>query len=252
MQALMMGVIGLTCMTASDGWSGEMRSEDAIVRWRPGAVEFGTDAMRQRLDTSNGALRQTVRVNKRTGVDLLAAGPVEDFALTINGERVSSTLPGWEVGEPTCERLEHGELRLSLLLTRDGVQAKRTYVIHHGISLVRSRLEITNTGTQPVTVADPPIAALSHPAREADLKWMSGAELFGEPVDIDHPVAGDRFRMTLQGVRTTIQETSDLVESDTPQADHGFLLLPDITDDDDRLLILQQRSRPGGELAIQP
>ena len=180
MQGLMIGVMAAMCATTGEAYGGERRSEDAVVRWRPGTVELETSAVRLRLDISNGRLRRTVWLNRNTGADLLAARPVKDFALTIDGERVSSASPGWVAGEPTCERLEHGELQLSLPFTRDGVRVTRHYVVHHGLSLVRGWLEITNAGMEPVTLSDPPIVSLSHPADEADLKWMSGAELFGD------------------------------------------------------------------------
>ena len=180
MRRLTIGVAAIMCMTASGCWAGEMRSEDASVRWRPGAIEFETRAMRQRLDTSGGGLRRVAWLNKRTGTDLLGRGPVGDFALTIDGERVSSADAGWGIGEPTCERLEHGELHLSVPLTRGGIDVTRHYLMHHGLSLVRGWLEVTNAGPKSVTVDDPPIVSLSCPADEVDLKWMSGAELFGD------------------------------------------------------------------------
>ena len=180
MQIQMIGVIAAMCATTGEAYGGEMRSEDAVVRWRPGVVELETSAVRLRLDTSGGRLRRAAWVNRSTGTDLLAGEPVEDFALTLDGERVSSASPGWEIGEPGCERLAHEELHLSLPLARDGVRVTRHYVVHHGLSLVRGWLEVANAGTAPVTLADPPIVSLPHPAEEADLKWMSGAELFGD------------------------------------------------------------------------
>ncbi len=180
MRNLMIGAMAAMCVSATEGWTGEAHSEDAAIRWRPGAVELETRAVRLRLDTTGGGLRRTAWLNRRTGTDLLGQGLAEDFALTINGERVLSATPDWEVGEPAVMRLQHGEVELALPLTRRGVHVSRHYVVHPGLSLLQTWLKVTNEGPESVTVADPPIVSLSHPAGKADLKWMSGAELFGD------------------------------------------------------------------------
>jgi len=169
-------VIGL----ALAAHAGELRSDDAVVRCRPDALELETSAVRHRLDLTGEALRRVAWLDRKTGVDLLQGGSVEDFAVTVNGERLSSATPGWRIGEPVCETLRHGELRVRLPLSRDGLAVTRTYVVHPGLSLVRGWLEITNAGAAEVTLADPPIQSLVHRGPALELRWMSGAELFGD------------------------------------------------------------------------
>ncbi len=268
MQATMIGVMVAMSMTANDAHCGEVRSEDAVVRWRSGAVELETSAARLRLGTEGGRLQRVSWLNKRTGTDVLAGKPVEDFALIINGERVSSASPGWEVGEPTCERLAHGELRLSLPLTRDGVRATRYYVAHHGLSLVRCWLEIANAGTEPVAVADPPIISLAQSSGEADLKWMSGAELFGdswrmrtEPLtgedrvfdSYDAPPTATGAALQGDGIdaRIVVNETQVWPETDWARSAHaGDVLTHEVTVEakpGDRILFALAR---GGNMAF--
>ena len=160
--------------------AGELRSGDAAIRWRHGALELETAAVRHRFDTSGKALRRVSWLNKQTGCDLIGGGAAEDFALTINGERVSSADPVWQVGQPACDELEHGELRVSLSLTRGGLTVTRAYVLYPGLSLTRGWLEIANTGADVITLGDPPIESLRHDGTPLELKWMSGAELSGD------------------------------------------------------------------------
>ena len=176
---LTVGVLFLICLTALAN-AGEARSGDAVVRWREDAVELETAAVRHRLDLSAGALRRVGWLNRKTGADLIAGRSVEDFALFVDGEQVSSMEPGWAIGAPSCEILKHGEVLFRLPLSRGGVTVTRFYVIHPGISLVRGWLEITNRRETEVVVADPPIQALVHGGAALELKWMSGAELFGD------------------------------------------------------------------------
>jgi len=160
--------------------SAEVRSEDAVVRWRTDAVQIETAAVRQRLDLSGGALRRVQWINKSSGADLLRGTPVADFRVEADGLTLSSAEPGWQVETPTCRRLEHGALQFTLKLSRDGIGVIRHYIVHPGISLVRGWLEITNQGAADVRLGAPPIQSIVHNGDALDLKWMTGAELFGD------------------------------------------------------------------------
>lgn len=179
--------VGVTVLVNATG----LRSDDAVVRWRPDAVELETAAVRHRLDLSGGCLRRAAWVHRSTGADLLAGQAVEDFALTVDGERVSSADLGWTVGAPSCERLAHGELLLKLPMSRGPIAVTRFYVVYPGLSLVRGWLEITNRGQAETVISDPPIQFLALAGTALDLKWMSGAELFGDSWRLrTEPVSG--------------------------------------------------------------
>jgi hypothetical protein len=169
--------------------AGELRSDDAVIRWRGDAIELETVAVRHRLDLSGGALRRTEWAGRDRSANLLAGRPAEDFSVDLDGQRVSSATPGWTIGAPECERLSHGELRLRLPLRRDGVTVTRCYVLYPGLSLVRGWLEIANAGGDAVAVSNPPIASLDHGGSGLDLLWMSGAEQ-----------AGDSWRLRTEGL----------------------------------------------------
>lgn len=173
-------MVGGTLASLPTVSAGEVRSEDATVRWNAETVELETSRVLQRFSLEGGALRRTAWIDRQNGTDLLAGRPVEDFRLTVNGQPVSSADPGWQIAEPVAQRLAHGELRVDLRLEREGVQVTRFYVLHPGLSLVRSWLEIRNAGPAEVELADPPIASFAFRKTQAELLWMSGAECFGD------------------------------------------------------------------------
>ncbi len=179
MWGLLIASLPVACLAGGPG-AEEVRSEDAVVRWRGDAIELENDAMRLRLSLANGTLVRTAWRNQRSGIDLLGTGPVEDFAVEADGRALSSAEPGWEVGAPACEVLAHGEIRLRLTLARGGLRVTRTYLLCPGISLLRGWLEIGNGGTAPVRLADPPIATLPHGWAADRLTWISGAEQSGD------------------------------------------------------------------------
>ena len=172
-----LALLGLVAVAAQ---AGEVRSEDAVVRWRGDSIEAETGTVRWHWDTRGGTLRRTAWVDRGTGTDLLRGQPTEDFSLVVNGQPVSSAEPGWEVAEPRCEVLKHGEVSLELSMGRDGLLVRRRYVLHPGLSLVRGWLEIENHGDAAVQLSDPPIATCSYGGGAPELLWMSGAELTGD------------------------------------------------------------------------
>lgn len=179
MCAWLLATITIACVLAAHCWSGELRSEDAAVRWRADAIELETTAVRHRFQIADGAFRRVSWLNRRTGRDLLNKAPTADFVLTVNRTLVSSAEGGWRLEEPRCTRLPDGELEVTITLARDGLTVRRHYVVHPGISLVRGWLEVTNSGDRWLRLTDPPIVRLSQRGATR-LKWMSGAELFGD------------------------------------------------------------------------
>lgn len=172
---------GALCLlvAAAVAGAGELRSEDAQARWTAQSLELETDAALSRFDLSNGCLRRVAWVNRRTGADLLA-GPTPDFTLDVGGRKISSADPGWRIATPACVTLAHGEIEVKLVLEREGLKVTRHYVLHPGLSLLRGWLEIENSGPAPTVLRDPPISELSLRLAPRELKWMSGAECFGD------------------------------------------------------------------------
>ena len=136
--------------------------------------------VKHRFDISNGNLRRVAWVDRKSGVDLLRFGSVDDFQLLVDGHVLPSSEPGWQIEPPECEQLTHGELQLRLELTRDDLRVVRYYLLHPHLSLVRGWLEITKLGAGEVLLADPPLASFTMAGTPLDLKWMSGAEAFGD------------------------------------------------------------------------
>ena len=154
-------VVILACLIGTQCVAGEVTSEDAAVRWDSSHIEIETAAVAHRLDVSSGALRRIAWVDRKTGVDLLQNRPIEDFRLLVNGGILSSATPGWRIEPPVCKKLDHGELQLSLELTRDDLRIVRHYRVYPGISLVRGWLEITMLGTSDLVLGNPPLACAS-------------------------------------------------------------------------------------------
>ena len=182
-------------LTMAAASAAEVRSQDASVRWNDEAIEMETHAVTLRLVISGGALSRTAWVDRRSGRDLLSGGAIEDFALVINGALVSSAQPGWRIGAPACEKGAHGELQLAVTLIREGVQAVRHYRVFPGLSLLRGWLEISNAGTGQLTLNAPPIVSAAARGGPLDLKWMSGAELFGDSWKLRTEHLGDEERV---------------------------------------------------------
>ena len=168
----------LTCL-ATCAASREVASKSARVTLGEDSVDLDSGLSLLRLETGGGRLCRAAWVNKSTGLDLLGGHATEDFRLTINGASLSSAETGWEVAEPYCEILSHGELQVRLTLSRGGLQVTRHYVVFPGISLLRGWLEIANAGGEEIVVTDPPIVSVAS-ANAGDLKWMTGAEQFGD------------------------------------------------------------------------
>ncbi|MBI3923254.1 MAG: hypothetical protein HY318_17670, partial [Armatimonadetes bacterium] len=105
--------------TLSD--AAEVRSKDAVARWREGQLELATKAVVHRFDFEGGGLRRTRWLNRKTGVDLLDGRAIEDFALVLDGLRVSSADSTWNVAKPEGRRLKNGELQVTLTLKRQGL-----------------------------------------------------------------------------------------------------------------------------------
>jgi len=168
----------VVCLGAAD--LGQAVSEDAAVRWGPGEIVLENNVARYELDLSDRRIARRSWVNKRTGWDFLQGTPIEDFAVSIDGVRLSSAEPGWDVDRPRCHLLEHGELEVRIAASRDGIRVTRYYIVYPGISLLRGWLEVRNDSDRTVTLADPPVQTVSHRGADLELKWMSGAELFGD------------------------------------------------------------------------
>jgi hypothetical protein len=172
-------LVGLPSFCLAAPGAGEVRSEDAVVRWTDDALEMANDAVLMRLSTASG-LSRVAWAGAGTNLDLLAGQTLADFVVTVDGRRLRSDDPGWVAAEPVAQVLAHGEIEVRLALERDGLRVTRTYIICPGISLVRGWLDIENSGQASLLLVDPPIATLPHGAGPDELHWMSGAEQFGD------------------------------------------------------------------------
>jgi len=188
-------LLALCALLAVAAYAGEVHSEDAAVVWDASALELRSAAMVQRFSLTDGALRRTSWVVAEGGVDLLAGQTIEDFAITCEGRRLSSADAGWGIGEPVVEKLSHGELRVALTLSREGLQVTRLWTVYPGISLVRGWLQIGNAGEDALRVDTPPVLSLQRGAAEPELLWMTGAELFGDSWRMRAEAIGEQPRV---------------------------------------------------------
>jgi len=158
--------------------SGEVRSDDAVVRWTRDALLIETEPARCRYDLSHG-IRRTAWIDRRTGVDLLSGQAVDDFQLRLDGAEVGSAGEGWSCNGVRCERGPHGELEVEVALSYRNARVTRHYIVYPRLSLLRSWLEVTAVDGA-VSVETPPVASLADLGRCSVLHWMTGAELTGD------------------------------------------------------------------------
>lgn len=166
---------GLCAMSLNAGWQGRVESGPARVEWDAGELRLDSGAGGHRFSL-DGGLRHVAWL--AAGGDDVLGGARPDFVLSVDGEPVPSDAD-WTVAEPVCTRLDEGELRIDIRLERAGLTVTRHYLVYPGLSLLRGWLEIENTGTATVRLADPPIADVALDTA-GTLRWMSGAELFGD------------------------------------------------------------------------
>ena len=152
-------LLALSALLAIAVSADEVQSEDAAVVWDGSTLELRSAAAIQRFSLADGGLRRTSWVVTAGGVDLLAGQAVEDFAIMCEGRRLSSADAGWTIADPLVEKLSHGELRVALTLSREGLEVTRLWTVYPGISLVRGWLEIGNAG-QGLCASTPPVLSL--------------------------------------------------------------------------------------------
>jgi len=103
-------LVGLPSLCLAAPGAGEVRSEDAVVRWTDDALEMANDAVLMRLSTASG-LSRVAWAGAGTNLDLLAGQTLADFVVTVDGRRLrSDACPEFSMSSQPRTRLMPGQM----------------------------------------------------------------------------------------------------------------------------------------------
>lgn len=140
---------------------------------------LGTASAERVVALENGKLLLRQFKDKISGQELAADGPEMAFALGSPEHRITGASGGWTLVDAKESKGTQGDLQLDLRLTRDGIEATKSYVVYPESSILREWATFKNIGAAPIVLIDPGFlnmnVRIGNPAA-LDFHWMTGGE----------------------------------------------------------------------------
>ena len=151
-------------------------SADAYVRVKGLRCIIGTDAVEKTLLFADGVYRLTSFTNKLSGRDFAGLAS-DEFSVTVDGVTYTGSSGGWDLDDFNVQKLQDGVLQLDVLMHRQPIQIKKTYLIYPGESIIREWAQFKNISTSPITLTEPYIlnmGVIGGKLPSLDFHWMTG------------------------------------------------------------------------------
>ena len=154
-------------------------SSDAYIRHEGTTWTLGTATIERVVALEDGRLLLKQFKDKVSGQELAAGGSELAFSLGSPENRITGASGGWTLVDAEESQGAQGELQLKLRLTREGIEATKSYVVYPESSIIREWVTFRNVGTASVCVINPGFLTMNvcmgNPGA-LDFHWMTGGE----------------------------------------------------------------------------
>ncbi len=174
MHALWIGVLLMSVAGRAAGAPSDAYIERDGTTWR-----FGTSNVERVVALEDGRLLLKQFTDKVSGQELTLDGSELSFALGSSENRITGASGGWTLVDARESQATQGELQFEIRLTREGIEATKTYVVYPESSIIREWVTFKNVGEAPAILIDPGFLNMNvgtgNPAA-LDFLWMTGGE----------------------------------------------------------------------------
>ena len=131
-------------------------SVDAYVRYdsASSSFELGTSKSKLIVSAGNGGIGTISFVNAVTGNEHIGSGEKSGFSFKDGNEEKSSASLDLKFKNFNVETLEHGEIKLVIVLEGKNYNVEYTYTVFPGTSLIKSSYKLTNVSKKTVNLKD--------------------------------------------------------------------------------------------------
>jgi hypothetical protein len=138
-----------------------------------------TAKVRRTIAFAGGKLYSESWIDASNGRELQKGLRPAEFAVTLNGQELTSMDGGWSMRSAHKQQNADGSWELDLMLTHGTLEVTKSYVVYPGTSIIREWGAYRNTGSAALDISDPQfldIGTRLGDLSSIDLDWMTGGE----------------------------------------------------------------------------